>query len=111
MGYILHHAIVVVGWDDEKIAKAHETARRIMGDLVSDVIPSRINGYRSFYIAPDGSKEGWDESETGDEQRARYIKWLADNPKLYLDWMELQFGGDSHTATIRQHSREILDEA
>ncbi len=35
-----------------------------------------INGYLSFFVAPDGSKEGWSESQNGDEAREKLTLWL-----------------------------------
>ncbi len=74
MGYIKHNAIIVTSWDGDKIAEAHKKAREIF-EWVSEISPSAINGYRSFFVPPDGSKEGWPESFNGDNDRKEFIKW------------------------------------
>ena len=113
MGYMRHHAIVVTSWTeppDGLIASAHARAEAILPGLVSPIIPSRINGYSSFFIAPDGSKEGWDESVEGDTQRDELIAWLdaqryADG-STSLDWIEVQFGDEEGESVITRHSDE-----
>ena len=47
-----------------------------MPGLVSEVVPTRRNGGGSFFIAPDGSQEGWEESDRGDQQRDVFVRWL-----------------------------------
>jgi len=70
-----HHAIVVVSWNLQDIARARDEAKSV-GMAVSDIVVSQMNGERSFMVAPDGSKEGWTESDDGDAQRDRFIAWL-----------------------------------
>lgn len=78
MGYIRHNTIVVTGDSypkaQEKTNSAHKKALELFGDLVSPVIKGKTNGYQSFFVAPDGSKEGWDLSDKYNEKR----KELAD---------------------------------
>ena len=58
MGRITHHAIVVTSWRDEAIESAHAYATEVFA-YVTPIIESRINGYKTFLIPPDGSKSGW----------------------------------------------------
>ncbi|WP_182006293.1 hypothetical protein [Priestia aryabhattai] len=73
MGYMRHNAIVVTGDGYEgaqiKLNKVYEQAKEIFGDLVSNMIDGKTNGIRSFFIAPDGSKEGWDVSDLYNSKR------------------------------------------
>ena len=108
MGYIAHHTIVVTSWDysaafDKDRSMFAETARQkaieIFGPgLVSNMVDSWINGYKTFFIAPDGSKEGWDESNKGDSLRKEFKKWLEsqayEDGSNHYDWAEIRFGGD-----------------
>lgn len=99
MGYISHHAFVVTDYSyGDWIERAHAEARRLFGPLVSEIIPSIINGYRSFLVAPDGSKEGWAESDAGDAARAAFREWLRaieyDDHSSPLHWVEIQYGDD-----------------
>lgn len=119
MGYMRHHAIVVTGTNEESAKAAHAEAIRIFHAdkaidfmspgtaMVSPILESPVNGYFSFFIAPDGSKEGWDTSDSGNEGREMFIKELRlmRRRKVYLDWVEVQFGDDNnHTAIIHSHS-------
>ncbi len=109
MGYERHHAIVVSSWDDKRTDKARRKAKQI-GCKVSNVVMSDINGYTSFLIAPDGSKEGWDESEVGDDRRDYFVSWLdtqrhSDGSSSF-NWVEVQYGDDDRETKIVRHSDE-----
>lgn len=122
MGYMRHHAIVVTSWDVELLTAAHAKAVEL-GDrhpnslfetrlfAVTEITPDGINGYRSFLVAPDGSKEGWEASEAGDAARAALIEWL--NEQRYedrsssLDWVEVQYGDDDLQTRIVNDSDEM----
>jgi hypothetical protein len=41
--------------------------------LVIGPVPGVVNDYRSFAFLPDGSNEGWDESDEGDGYRQRFL--------------------------------------
>lgn len=95
MGYMRHHAIVVTTWDAKKINAARDEAVRL-GNVCTLVCPSPSNGYQSFLVVPDGSKEGWPESDKGDGARAAFIGWLSaqdyeDGSSPY-DWVEVVYG-------------------
>ncbi len=64
-----------------------------------------MNSYISFLIAPDGSKEGWPDSDTGDAAREHWKAMLRGNDEIYVDWAHVNFGGDDdHCSTLRDHS-------
>ncbi|MGG3872975.1 hypothetical protein [Brevibacillus laterosporus] len=67
MGTIKHNAIVVTDADYamDKLELVHKKAQELFSSLVSPIIKSNSNGYQSFFVAPDGSKEGWEESMRG----------------------------------------------
>ena len=102
MGYIRHHAIVVSGWDSAHAVVAQKKATSLF-KWVSPVSPAHTNGYCSFFVPPDGSKEGWNTSTEGDENRKAFINWLRDNDR-YLDWVEVQYGDDEGFSTVLAHS-------
>lgn len=104
MGTIHHHAVIVTGWKVEHVEEAHRRALAIYGQaserdplsddyasLVGPIIPSLTNGYSSFTIHPDGSKEGWGTSDTSDDARAEFMAWMRD-ADVYLDWVEVGYG-------------------
>lgn len=103
MGYIRHHAIVVTAWDAERAATAYSTAIRL-GLTVTPPVTSPVNGYRSFLVVPDGSKEGWEHSEQGDQQRREFIAWLIVEARGYVEWAEVAFGNDDESAKVTRHT-------
>lgn len=101
MGIIAHHAIIVTAGFGDWAAKAHRMAENLFPEAqVSAISKSPINGYESFCIFPDGSKEGWEESQTGDEQRDAFVAWL--DRQRYTDgsspvrWVEVHYGEISY---------------
>lgn len=85
MGWIRHHGIVVTGCGAH-IEVAHAQAVSIFPE-VSALIGGRMNGYESFFIPPDGSKEGWKDSQDGDGERDKFIAWLTAEYRG-VDWFE-----------------------
>lgn len=114
MGYIKHHAIIVTGWEQDRIGWIIHEASRLKMRVIG---PSRevINGYISVLVCPDGSKEGWPDSDSGDNARAQFKAWL--NAQRYedgsspLEWVEVAYGSDDGTATVEDHAwKEVPDE-
>lgn len=113
MGYIKHHTIVVTGWEVEKLKEAHQKAKEVFENnferepyekpfasrLVSDIIQGLSNGQGSFFIAPDGSNEGWTTSNNGNNARKEFLDWLK-NSDNYCDYVEVVFGGDDEYEAI-----------
>jgi hypothetical protein len=103
MGYMAHNAIVVTSWNEDLIQEAAREATSLGLQILG---PSEevVNGYRSILICPDGSKEGWDDSNDGDSRRESFRAWL--NSKRYedgstpLDWVEIRYGPDDNEAEI-----------
>lgn len=94
MGRMKHDSIIVTSWGEDHITKAAKKAIKL-GLAVSELVPSNINGYSSFLIAPDGSKEGWDESEAGIKARSAWKVWADKEEDLYIEWVHLTWGGDN----------------
>jgi hypothetical protein len=123
MGYMKHNAIIVTGFDKKRVLKAHKKAIEIftlkfeggMGELwniVTPIMVSPINGYHSFFVAPDGSKEGWSDSDEGDKRRKKFIDWLIEGYKkndLWLEWVEVQYADGNGVEKITRSSEEISD--
>lgn len=112
MGYIKHNAIVVTHWQKEKMEEAREKAIEIFGGtfkdewgvrdgkcLISELMEGVTNGQFTFFLAPDGSKEGWATSKNGDTARQAFLNWLRDADN-YVDYIEVQFGGDDDSEYI-----------
>ena len=107
MGYMQHHAIIVTSWDENHLSKAWEKATQIFRtSQITPIAHSPVNDYSTFLIGPDGSKEGWDESAKGNDQRTAFIDWMAENASsTYLDWAEIQYGGDNCVAAVLRHGQ------
>ena len=109
MGYMRHHAIVVTSWNKPLLARARVQARSLFS-AVSPMIESPVNGYHSFFVPPDGSKEGWEESKRGDRQRREFVRWLDgerhEDDSSSLDWIEIQYGDEDGESKICAHSDE-----
>lgn len=107
MGYIRHHAIIVTTYD-EHIKKAFAKAKAIFGSRCSGIIPSPMNDYESIFIAPDGSKEGWADSDQGDVDRDEFVEWIeqqkyGDGSSPYK-YVELFYGDDEGECKIMRHN-------
>lgn len=92
MGFISHDAIVVTSFDIDRLACARDEAIRV-GLACTGIARSPLNGYVSFLVMPDGSKEGWTDSVRGDNARAAWKDWARRNPDQ-CDWAHVKFGGD-----------------
>jgi hypothetical protein len=117
VGYIRHHAIIVTGSNGDFIRRAHMEARVIAerhsiggyGEaIVSPLVGPFMNGAESFFVAPDGSKEGWAMSGDGDEFREEFVEWLRaqayDDGSSPLAWVEVQYGDDNRVTAVINHS-------
>jgi len=75
MGDFVHHAILVTDYgvadSHEALVAAHAVALRLFNGVapVTPITASLRNGYSSFAVFPDGSKEGWNLSDLGDDAR------------------------------------------
>ena len=112
MGYMKHHTIVVTSWDDDLIESAHRKAGEIFDRSISGIIQGRANGYRSFFIPPNGSKEGWELSDKNNRQRREFTSWLDEQKhgdgSTSIKWVEVQFGDERGLAKIVDDSEKHL---
>lgn len=115
MGYMRHHAIVVSSCLHERgissrplIELAHDKAVELGMSVTGISGEDSHNGYRSFLVAPDGSKEGWGPSNRGDVRRAQFTEWLHsqryDDDSTPIEWVEVQYGDDEDETKIIQDS-------
>jgi hypothetical protein len=110
MGYMKHDAIVVTSWSPEALEEAAEKAREIGFEVIG---PSRpiINKISTFLVCPDGSNEGWDESDEFDKKRVTFIEYLngvryEDNSSC-LSWVALAYGNDDRKADVTAHAWQV----
>lgn len=96
MGYFRHHAILVTSWSNEHLERARDKANAI-GLVTTPITPGVVNSEATFVCVPDGSKEGWSESEAFDGYREEFVNWLSELVKaeeLFCAWAEVQYGDD-----------------
>lgn len=89
MGTIRHNVIIVTcdSYNHKDMIKVHMKAVELFGMLVTSITSTPTNGFLTFFIAPDGSKEGWGESNEHDIKR----KELCD----YIDTFAYKDGSSS----------------
>lgn len=109
MGYMRHHTVVVTSMDDDLLREARSKAVELfeaqdMVQLVSPIVFGIMNGFDSFFVAPDGSKEFWEHSDRAEGARKAFVEWL--DSKRYEDgsssiaWVEVQFHDDDRMTKI-----------
>lgn len=118
MGYMKHHSIIVTSWNVKRLKEAHEKAIEIFSSLkttfgngydslISPIISGIANSQDSFFIAPDGSKEGWEPSDDCNIARKEFLDWIVGSGNL-CDYVEVEFGGDSdYNDVIRSKHRDL----
>lgn len=103
MGYIAHNAIIVTGYDPKRVEAARQKAAEVFdARQVSSIVTGVVNSYDSFLVGPDGSKEGWSDSNEGDERRNTFLTWLRAEWKAgnYLEWVELRYGDEEELSAV-----------
>lgn len=115
MGTFRHHTIVVIGQDMPDTHHAREKCidilKRNTNDskraamLVSYTCESITNQFYSFFIAPDGSKEGWDISDQCDNARKEIVEYLKKQRDKGICFIEIAFGGHNGVSAeiLNQH--------
>jgi len=112
MGTIFHDAIVVTSFFEAHLTQARDKAIEL-GMQASENVRSGMNGYLSFFIAPDGSKEWWPDSDKGDERRSAWIEWAQAQygAGVYFDFVAVRYGADlEHAPTIEAHNSNREDD-
>ena len=106
MGYIVHKTIIVTHYDFDKLREVQLAASDIIGGLctVTACYPSQMNGFYTFFVTPDGSKCGWDHSNSANEARKEFLEFLSSCIVPGLDWLCVEYGGDFSDAQIVDHA-------
>ena len=80
MGIMQHKALIVTGLQstgDARVKKARTKALKLFPkESVSKLCGMGINGYTSFFIAPCGSKVGWNPDVEHEESLGNFIEYL-----------------------------------
>jgi len=120
MGYMAHHAVIITisgyvfdeayrnrdrspgsVWEHDPQMPDLDAFKAALPEhfqpMLVGPIPSAANDERTVFFAPDGSKEGWDTSDQGDEIRRHLIELFSgcyDDGSSPFDVVEVRFGGD-----------------
>ena len=104
MGYMCHHTLIVSGSGahleearDQAIALVRAGSAGVHPTIhVTEISPPAVNGYQVFFVCPDGSKEGWPESDAGNRIRQEMIEAFAQigQDQWGIAWWEVKFGDD-----------------
>lgn len=102
MGYIAHDAVIVVTEDYREGGLPDMDAFRAsmpehFRHLVIGPVQTVANGSTCYVFLPDGSKEGWVDSDLGDEWRRRFkelFRLAYDDGSSPDDVVSVRFGGD-----------------
>lgn len=113
MGTITHHVIVITSHSQEAINRAYRKFNFMDFVQVSAPSVSFVNAYWTMIIFPDGSKNDWPASDSGDASRSAIVEWLKcqrneDGSSPY-EWFEAEYGADMDGARITRHEWEGQD--
>ena len=78
MGVENNECVVATTCDDKAMQKVKEWVGGLRDEERSlfAFVPALVNGKESVFLAPDGSKKGWDIAKHGEDLRNRLIKLL-----------------------------------
>ena len=98
MGVENNNAVIATTWNKEEVERIKKWADGL-DDFEKGLFlfgDDKINGKATVVMVPDGSKEGWAESEAGDKLRAAFIKELIkadyDDGSNPWDYIEVGYG-------------------
>lgn len=108
MGYMRHNAIIVTaagyamrgsGKDVPDVEAFRRSLPEQWQRLIIGPVESVVNDYQTFAFLPDGSNEGWDESDQGDEYRKQFLglfsfAWEDGSTPFDVLIVDARFGGD-----------------
>lgn len=94
MGTIEHQLTVITATDyegqDARVGRTIELLKEEMpakfAALIVGPVPAVINGYVFWVMLPDGSKEGWEDSQEGEVWRLRFARLDPYNDAVTIRW-------------------------
>ena len=101
MGTMQNKAVIIHSY--KNIEELHQKAVSLFNEvetdedsysypnLVSPIMSSWANGYQTFFIAPDGSKEGWETSNKFDQLLKKFIEF-SHSIKTYAEVFIVNWG-------------------
>lgn len=117
MGDIHHNTVIATTWSDSEVERIKTWVSEIEDEFWAGLFvwgTSVINGFTSVVLMPDGSKEGWPESITGDKLRDSFIDTLkmSDYSDGSSPWsyVEVGYGDYGQKVTIGNCINRVIDE-
>ena len=93
MGVINHNAIIAITWSDEEVHKVISWLNRLDKNFnqIFNINNNKFGG-TTIFMAPDGSEEGWKDSNEADKLRDEFVALLesskyedGSNPWRYVE--------------------------
>jgi hypothetical protein len=115
MGIMNHNTIITTTWSEECFDKLMLWVNEQSEDLRNLCVAgdAQTNGERTICIVPDGSKEGWPESDKADSLRQSLIERLEadayDGGSSPWCWVEVGFGKFGQKV-LRGNNRNMYDD-
>lgn len=94
MGLIQHNAMIATTLSVEEFSRVRLAIEARDDRDLFTFNQTKINAYHTIIIPPDGSKEGWDDSDAGDSRRQWLIELIQQGPYIggYWDYVDVSFG-------------------
>jgi hypothetical protein len=96
MGYVIDEAVIVTTFD-ERVVKAgiefRETLDARERGILVGPIESLVNVYKTFFVAPDGSKQGWPDAARGKQIRDDFVRAIRASGG-WGDVVRVRYGSD-----------------
>lgn len=107
MGYMKHDAIIVTAFRDADIQAGADRADQI-GLTRTSVAVGPSNHHPTFLIVPDGSKEGWADSDFGDVLRGEWKAWArgAYAERVFLEWVHVSYDESGACRIVDQWKKD-----
>jgi hypothetical protein len=106
MGYMKHKTIVVTHYKRNEIVDVYLMAMKLPLEI-SHLSDECTNGYISFCVFPDGSKEGWERSDEADGAMDFLVKYIKEKYE-FMQWVEVVFGDEHGSPRITRSNDEDL---
>jgi len=99
MGVENNNVVIATTWNENEVARIKTWVHEIKDKFWESLFifgPVAINSKTTVVMVPDGSKEGWEESDRGDELRSKFIAEIekanyGDGSSPW-DYVEVGFG-------------------
>lgn len=94
----INRVIVVTCHSENEARRVHKIATDICGKLVSPLVAGLLEDVYSFFVASNGSKDGWPTEDRSRIERDEFIKWLRDpqSDTNTAEWVYVEYGCETH---------------